>query len=74
MPDFCTLVNDQGHEASLALQSPGMLKQMLRAAVFRRLEEDIGVKVGFRHRACLDVVARHLASKKFLPGKRCPQD
>eukprot|EP00959_Pyramimonas_sp_CCMP1952_P205985 4307198-Pyramimonas_sp.AAC.1 len=55
MSDFCTLVTDQGGEVSLTLQSPGTLKAVLREAVFRRLEGDIGSKVGFRKRACFDV-------------------
>eukprot|EP00959_Pyramimonas_sp_CCMP1952_P350332 7339780-Pyramimonas_sp.AAC.1 len=65
MPSFAVLLTDQGHRVSLTAFAPSLVKVLLKKAVLRGLEWDLGARLNLSKRACADGILHLLNSGRF---------
>eukprot|EP00959_Pyramimonas_sp_CCMP1952_P456189 9472747-Pyramimonas_sp.AAC.1 len=65
MPSFATLITDSGLKVVLTEFSPRLVKSLLRAAVRRTLEWDLGARFNLEGRACVDGAFAYLNSSRY---------
>jgi hypothetical protein len=65
MPSFAVFRTDKGEEVKLTEFSPTLIKNLLRKAVVRGLEWDMGARLNMSGRVCTDGVLSYLQSTKY---------